>query len=95
MELIEGHVYTGTLPDNRNSPRQYAVIRISGSRLRLRYGWFGWLGKSDGPDDPWAWSPGGVFSASKFEFEVLADLGPSPDEGDPRKQFPWATKGVR
>lgn len=96
-DLVEGHVYRATLPNNRKSPREYAVLRVVGTVVTIRYGWFGWEGsaasaskKRATPDDPWTWSPRGAERHSRFDFNEIEDLGPVPEEGKPRKKFDWA-----
>ena len=91
LELIPGHLYTATIPGRLKSPRQYKLIRIRNNHLFLRYGWFGFAdGTHAGPDDSWTWSPEGVFKLSIFSFTAIADLGPSPEEGDKRRDFAWS-----
>lgn len=93
--FVEGHIYKGTIPSSRKSPREYVVVRVAENTLTLRYGWFGYEGsrgpkKHGTPDDPWTWSPKGVERFSKWDFESIEDLGPPPEAGQPRKEFPWA-----
>jgi hypothetical protein len=92
--LLEGHVYLGTLPRNRRSPRHYKVEALYGERLALRYGWFECKerGKRT-PNDQWKWSPRGIEEFDRVEFEVIKDLGLSPKEGDRRADYSWSKAG--
>jgi hypothetical protein len=93
MDLIEGHVYRGTLPRNRSSPRHYKVERLRDNRVVLYYGWFAWSnGKSNSATDVWTWSKRGPEEFDLAEFHADRDLGVSPDEGDRRSSFWWASR---
>jgi hypothetical protein len=95
VELIEGHVYQATLPRNRQSPRENKIERISGNKLSIWYGWFGYSdGENPSPEDPWTWSPRGIESVSRYDFVAQEDLGPAPEEGEPRSSYPWAMRAA-
>jgi hypothetical protein len=88
VELIEQHLYRATLPRNRKSPREYKIEHVGDETLVIRYGWFRYQnGKSASPDDPWTWSPRGLEEIPTVDFQPLADLGISPEEGDQRSGY--------